>query len=162
MDDLAETMADDLAREWEGAVRGVSLLDDVFGYDHNLLATIAQGNGGFGIQDGIWHHRGWQPLPTLQRRLASLPELRDLLSRLGRRTTSTGKEMRRFRPRKRSTSRDDAQGVELDPMEPASVSGVTLSGNLAIVLPNEAVLLRSERTMLRWLFLAKMAEEKLL
>ncbi|KAL7462749.1 hypothetical protein ACHAXS_003126 [Conticribra weissflogii] len=37
MDNLAKTMADNLAREWEGAVRGVSLLDEVFGYNHNLL-----------------------------------------------------------------------------------------------------------------------------
>mmetsp|Transcript_23552 Transcript_23552/g.49358 ORF Transcript_23552/g.49358 Transcript_23552/m.49358 type:complete len:1294 (+) Transcript_23552:86-3967(+) len=157
---LAKTVASDVFQEWGGVVRGVSLLDKVFGYNHGLLDL--QGDVGFGIEDGVWQHNGWQPMPALQKQLASMPELRDLLSLLGRRPTARGKEMRKFRPRKRSASMEDMKGVEIDPIDPTSVSGLTLSGNLATMLPNEAVLLRSSMKSLRWLFLAKKAEEKLL
>lgn len=70
--------------------------------------------------------------------------------------------MRKFRPRKRSSSQDDMMGVELDIMDPTSVSGLTRSGSLTNMLPSEAVLLRSSIRSLRWLFLAKKAESKLL
>ena len=53
-------------------------------------------------------------------------------------------------------------GVELDPLDPTSVSGLTYSGSLTSMLPSEAVLLRSSIRSLRLLFLAKKAESKLL
>ena len=53
-------------------------------------------------------------------------------------------------------------GVEMDPLDPTSVAGLTYSGALTSMLPSEAVLLRSQRRTLRWLFLAKKAESKLL
>ena len=91
-----------------------------------------------------------------------MPELRDLLSRLGRRPSAEGNDDRKFRPRKRSYDRDDMMGVELDPLDPTSVTGLALSGSLTSMLPNEAVLLRSSMKSLRLLFLAKKAESKLL
>lgn len=53
-------------------------------------------------------------------------------------------------------------GVELDILDPTSVSSLTRSGSLSLMLPSEAVLLRSSIRSLRWLFLAKKAESKLL
>ncbi|KAL9188343.1 hypothetical protein ACHAXT_006721 [Thalassiosira profunda] len=160
MDQLAEALANELRDEWGSVVQGVALLDQVFHYDHGLLDI--KGDTGFGLQDGIWQHSGWEPMPDLQRRLAAMPELRELLSRLGRRASSTGSDRCKFRPRKRSASKDDMIGVEMDPLDPTSVAGLTYSGRLTSMLPSEAVLLRSQRRTLRWLFLAKKAESKLL
>ncbi|EED91722.1 predicted protein [Thalassiosira pseudonana CCMP1335] len=160
LEQLAESLTGTLSEEWGGVVQGVSLLDKVFGYDHNLLDL--KGDDGFGLQDGIWQHNGWQPIPDLQRRLSMMPKLKDLLARLGQRPSAKGKDVRKFRPRKRSNSRDDMMGVEIDPLDPTSVSGLTRSGSLTTMLPSEAVLLRSSMKSLRWLFLAKKAESKLL
>lgn len=101
-------------------------------------------------------------MPELQKRLSLMPELRELLLRLGRRPSAEGSDSRRFKQRKRSYSKDDMIGVELDPLDPTSVSGLTLGGSLATMLPSEAVFLRSSIRSLRMLFLAKKAESKLL
>jgi hypothetical protein len=37
LDRLAESLSSKLSQEWGGVVQGVSLLDAVFGYDHNML-----------------------------------------------------------------------------------------------------------------------------
>jgi hypothetical protein len=157
---LAESAANDLKLEWGEISKGITQLDKIFGYDHGLLDS--QGGEGLGLHDGIWKHSGWRPLPDLQRRISSMPELRDLLSQLGRRPSAEGKDNRRFRPRKRSYSNDDMKSVDLDPLDPTSVTGLTRSGSLSYMLPSEAVLLRSSTRSLRWLFLAKFAESKLL
>ena len=160
LEKLAESLAVNLVNEWGSLVQGVSMLDKVFGYNHGLLDV--QGQVGFGIEDGVWKHSGWESLPNLQQKLSSMPELRDLLSRLGRRPSSEGKDIRRFQRRKISYSSDDMLGVESDPSNPASVNGLTTSGSFSAMLPSEAVLLKSSFPSLRWLFLAKKAEEKLL
>jgi uncharacterized protein with von Willebrand factor type A (vWA) domain len=101
-------------------------------------------------------------MPDLQRRISSIPELRELLSKLGRRPSSEGRDINRFKDRKRSYTPEDMMGVELDTMDPTAVSSLTRSGSLTLMLPSEAVLLRSSIRSLRWLFLAKKAESKLL
>ena len=37
LDQLGNTLADNLKQEWGGVVQGVAMLDKVFGYDHGLL-----------------------------------------------------------------------------------------------------------------------------
>ena len=160
LEKLAESLAGNLVNEWGSLVQGVSLLDKVFGYNHGLLDV--QGQVGFGIEDGVWKHSGWESLPDLQQKLSSMPELRDLLSQLGRRPSAEGDDIRRFQRRKRSYSNDDMIGVESDSSNPASVNGLTTSDNFSAMLPSEAVLLKSSFPSLRWLFLAKKAEAKLL
>ena len=160
LDKLAEQLASNIQDQFGSVVQGVSLLDKVFGYDHELLDMSQE--KGFGLQDGVWSHTGWQPLPELQRTLSQIPELKELLGRLGKRPSSLGKDTKRFKARKRSYSQDDQVGVELDPLDPTALSGLTLSGQLIAMLPSEAVLLRSSFKSLRWLFLAKRAEGKLL
>lgn len=157
---LADSVANGLKLEWGAISQGITQLDKIFGYDHGLLDS--QGGEGFGLQDGIWKHSGWKPLPDLQRRISSMPELRNLLSQLGRRPSVEGTDNRLFRPRRRSNSNDDMKSVDLDPLDPTSVTGLTRSGSLSYMLPSEAVLLRSSTRSLRWLFLAKFAESKLL
>jgi len=160
LDQLADSLSSSLQEQWGGIVQGVAQLDKVFGYDHGLLDQ--QGESNFGINDAIWTHNGWSPMPDLQRRISSMPELRELLSKLGKRQSASGTNYRRFRPRKRSYNTDDMTGVQLDPLDPTSVSGLTLSDDLSTMLPTEAVLLRSSMRALRLLFLAKKAESKLL
>jgi len=161
LDQLAESLSSSLQEQWGGIVQGVAHLDKVFGYDHGLLDQQGESSG-FGINDAIWSHSGWAPMPDLQRRISSMPELRELLSKLGKRQSASGTNNRRFRPRKRSYNTDDMMGVQLDPLDPTSVSGLTLSDDLSTMLPTEAVLLRSSMRALRLLFLAKKAESKLL
>ena len=160
LEKLAKALAGNLVNEWGNLVQGVSLLDKVFGYNHGLLDV--QGQVGFGIEDGVWKHSGWESLPDLQQKLSSMPELRDLLSRLGRRPSSEGQDIRKFQRRKLSNSKDDMIGVQIDPSNPSSVNGLTSSGSFSAMLPSEAVLLKSSFPSLRWLFLSKKAEEKLL
>ncbi|KAL7553708.1 hypothetical protein ACHAWF_017043 [Thalassiosira exigua] len=160
LDRLADSLTENLKQEWGGVAKGVAMLDKVFGYDHGLLDV--QGEGGFGVQDGIWQHSGWEPVQDLQRKISSLIELRHLLLRLGRRQSAKGRDIRRFRQRRRSNSPNDMIGVELDQMEPTSLSGIHRSDSLASMLPSEAVLLCSSVRHLRLLFLAKKAESKLL
>eukprot|EP00804_Cyclotella_cryptica_P024298 CCRYP_012573-RB/>CCRYP_012573-RB protein AED:0.05 eAED:0.05 QI:140/1/1/1/0.85/0.75/8/284/1255 len=156
---LAESLSNKFTQQWAGVVQGVSMLDALFGYDHNMLDM--QGDRGFGLQDGIWEHTGWEPLPELQKRLSKMPELRHLLSQLGRRPSAEGK-MSRFLPRKKSYSSDDMLSVQVDEFNPTSVSGLCYSSSLTTMLPSEALFLRSSVKALRLLFLAKKAESKLL
>jgi hypothetical protein len=160
LEKLAESLAGHLVTDWGSVVQGVSLLDKVFGYNHGLLDVQRQ--VGFGIEDGVWKHSGWELLPDLQLKLSSMPELRGLLSRLGRRQSSEGGEVRRFKQRKRSYSKNHMIGVQSDPSNPSSVNGLTTSASFTAMLPSEAVLLKSTFPSLRWLFLAKKAEAKLL
>jgi hypothetical protein len=97
------------------------------------------------------------------------------MQELGRRPSAEedGGDRRRFEkfaPRKQHP--DGALGAEFDPrLRRESVTGIALSGNPSEMLPSEAVLLRQRlgvddkgkpsSTVLRRLFLAKMAESKL-
>ena len=164
-DNLAQSIANNLIQEWNGVISGVNALHKLFGCDHGLL-NLNEENGsgaidGFGLQDGIWTHTGWQEIPQLQKQISDMPELRDLLKELGRRPTAeNGDRFNKFSTRK--LQRDGGIGAQFDPQMRESVSGITLSNNLTEMLPSEAVLLRGSSPALRRLFMAKKAESKLL
>ena len=84
---LAQELVAELQAQWGGVVGGVDALDQLFGAQHGLLDALAGGggSGSFGLHDGVWAHSGWCALPALQRQLAAMPELRALMSALGRR-----------------------------------------------------------------------------
>jgi len=181
--EIAREVVEGLIEEWNGVVQGVSLLDDIFGFDHNLLSSDEEDTDddsasgatiGFGTQDGIWSHTGWRMIPALQKQISDIPELQNLMQELGRRPSaeedSSCRRLEKFAPRKQNP--DGALGAEFDPrLRRESVTGIALSGNLSEMLPSEAVLLRQKlgensdettsSTILRQLFLAKMAESKL-
>ncbi|KAG7370821.1 phospholipid-translocating P-type ATPase, flippase [Nitzschia inconspicua] len=166
---IAGDFGQDLVKKWDPVVNGMSVLDDLFGYDHSLLREdneedengIIGGTTGFGIDDGIWSHTGWQQIPALQRQLKNLPELLQLVRSLGRRpTVEKSDRIHKFKPRQ--ADRDGGMGAEFDPILRESVSGITLSASLSEMLPSEAVLLRGSTPVLRNLFLAKWVESKLL
>lgn len=164
LDEIADDISDLFIEEWGGAVVGVNILDQMFGLDHGLLevdqnSQVGPANG-FGLQDGVWKNTGWKVIPTLQSQVATMPELKNLLKALGRRPTAKeSDQLQKFAPRK--PQNDSCMGAQFDPTDRESVSGVTLSGSFAEMLPSEAVLLRGSR-VLRRLFMAKKLEEKLL
>lgn len=176
---IAEDLAAQLSSQWGGIVGAVQSLDQMFGADHGLLDAVLEGEDGeydgedddesnsyvsrspfgFGLNDGVWSHSGWNLIPILQRRLSDMPELRELVSSLGRRPAAEGKDMQRFPPQIRSPR--SAMGVELDPLNRDSVRGIAMTNSLSEMLPSEAVLLKGSPA-LRRLFLAKKVESKLL
>lgn len=150
---IALEVATGLIDEFGGVVSGIQMLDQLFGYNHGLME-------GFGLQDGVWQHTGWKVLPQLQRQIASMSELRDMMKVLGRRPTAEqSNAIHRFRPRQFDAQ--GAMGAQLDTAARTSVSGLTLSNSLSEMLPSEAVLLKGSPA-LRRLFLAKKVESKLL
>ena len=173
---MAVDLADELAVQWGGIVNAMSSLDQLFGLDHGLLDpalileddvdddieddddSTANAPFGFGLNDGIWTHSGWEVMPALQVRLSKMPELRHLISSLGKRPSAEGKEVQNFPPQVRSSR--SALGVEIDPFSRDSVRGITRTSSLTEMLPSEAALLKGSPA-LRRLFLAKMVEGKL-
>lgn len=175
LESIAQDIANELQKKWIDVVTGVTLLDEMFGYDHGLLDVFAQDDGdglggsamGFGVEDGIWKNSGWKEIPALQKQISSMHELKDLMNSIGRRPTAeNSNEIRKFAPRK--LQKDGSMGAQFDPSSKESISGITRSSNLAEMLPSEAVGLRDKvegsnsSKALRRLFLAKMAESKLL
>jgi MoxR-like ATPase len=167
-DEIANEVSDFIIEQWSGVVSGVNLLDQLFGLDNGILliddqqnSQVASPAGGFGLQDGVWTHTGWQEIPSLQNQITSMPELKDLLKTLGRRpTTENADKIQKFAPRKLQV--DGGMGAQFDPLERESINGVTLSGSFSEMLPSEAVLLCGSSSVLRSLFMAKKLENKLL
>eukprot|EP00546_Thalassionema_frauenfeldii_P006353 CAMPEP_0178925874 /NCGR_PEP_ID=MMETSP0786-20121207/18180_1 /TAXON_ID=186022 /ORGANISM="Thalassionema frauenfeldii, Strain CCMP 1798" /LENGTH=159 /DNA_ID=CAMNT_0020600855 /DNA_START=357 /DNA_END=832 /DNA_ORIENTATION=- len=88
--ELINRAAEDISMEFIGqfemVMAGVNSLDRLFGPEHDLL-QFDNDIEGFGLQDGIWKHSGWEMLPPLQRELQSMRELRNLVKDIGRRPT---------------------------------------------------------------------------
>jgi len=180
---MAVDLADELAMQWGGLVDAMGSLDQLFGMDHGLLDpslmmeeddiddefedgedvgdedVTANSPYGFGLSDGIWSHSGWEMMAPLQARLTKMPELRQLISSLGKRPSAEGKDRQKFPPQVRSSR--SALGVEVDPLSRDSVRGISRTSSLTEMLPSEAVLLKGSPA-LRRLFLAKKVEGKLL
>jgi len=174
-DSIARDIAKSFQEQWSGVVNGVGILDGLFGMDHGLLNVEddeTPGSGGdgattgYGWQDGIWSHSGWEEIPKLQQELTNLPELSQLIQSLGRRPTAENwNSWHKFVPRR--PHREGGLGADFDPQRRESIDGITLSNSLSEMLPSEALLLCGNSTgsggeMLRRLFLAKKVESKLL
>jgi MoxR-like ATPase len=164
VDDEVEALAFEISsgflEEYGGVLEGVTLLDQLFGTNHGLLDV--QGDEAFGLQDGIWQHSGWKIIPSLQRQLQSMIELRDMVKSIGRRPTANENNNKSHRFAPRDLSPEGGMGAQFDPATRTSVSGLTLSSSLTEMLPSEAGLLLGRAPVLRRLFLAKKVESKLL
>lgn len=162
---LEKLIFQELTEKWGNLVSSVSALDALFGANHGLLETdsgtdLNNTGHGFGLNDGIWEHTGWTVIPKIQYHMSLMPELRNLMNSIGRRSTSQASTSRhKFLPRK--FDKDGGLGAMDDSSIRSSVSGLSLSNNLAEMVPSEAVLLRGSNA-LRRLFLAKKIESKLL
>jgi hypothetical protein len=156
------------SQRWGNVVSSVNALDRLFGTNNGLLDIENNGNdlnntagNGFGFDDGIWEHTGWNVIPKLQYHISELSELRCLMNSIGRRSTvqASTTSMHKFRPRK--LDQNGGIGATEDVLVRSSVSGLTLSNSFTEMVPSEAVLLRGSPA-LRRLFLAKKVESKLL
>jgi MoxR-like ATPase len=154
---IAEQVASSLIQQFGGVIGGMHALGQLFpGATSSSLADVC-----FGLQDGIWQHTGWVVLPELQRQLASMVELKELLKTLGRRPTAQGSTgTHHFAPRKLSPV--GGLGAQYDSSQKTSVQGLTLSNSLSEMLPSEAVLLTGKLPALRRFFFAKKVESKLM
>ena len=147
IEQLTTDIASGLIEQWGGVISGVNLSDQLFGRGHGILAVQQEGGGGgavngFGLQDGIWKHTAWRLIPELQRQIASMPELRDLMKQLGRHPTADNSDtVHKFAPRKFDAG--GGLGAQFDPHMSDSVTGIMLSSSLSEMLSSEAVLLRS-------------------
>ncbi|KAL3938265.1 MAG: hypothetical protein SGBAC_006788 [Bacillariaceae sp.] len=165
LDEVAEEMSDMFFDQWSGVIGGVSILDQLFGFDHGLLGASTTSDLGkansFGLQDGIWQNTGWQVVKELQAEISDMPELMDFLKVIGRRPTAENSDkMQLFSPRKPKA--DGSIGAQFDPIEKDFMEGLTYSDSFSEMLPSEAMLLRGSHPVLRRLFLAKKVQSKLL
>ncbi|CAJ1931942.1 unnamed protein product [Cylindrotheca closterium] len=165
LDEIAEEISNLLSDEWSGVIGGVSILDQLFGFDHGLLSVSTTSDLGsansFGLQDGIWQNTGWQVVQQLQAEISNMPELLDFLKVIGRRpTVENSDKMQLFSPRKPKA--DGSMGAQFDPIEKDFMNGLTYSDSFSEMLPSEAMLLRGSHPVLRRLFLAKKVQSKLL
>jgi MoxR-like ATPase len=150
---VAQEIADQIYDEFSGIVNGLRALDQIFGYNHNLVQSWGLEN------DGVWSHSGWKIIPELQKLLSNCRELRELVKNLGKRpTVERSSTLRRFHPRRPDPK--GSLGAQEDTMAKMAVTGLTLSNSLIEMLPSEAVLLKGHPSLKR-LFWAKRMESKL-
>jgi uncharacterized protein with von Willebrand factor type A (vWA) domain len=152
---LDELVGDLLSGALSPAATAAPLLDQMAPFSStDLVSSI-------GLHDGLWQHDGWQLVPDLLQMLQQHAELRRLLARLGQRATADDSSTR-----KKSAERRKGPIGPTGPvagLAPSSIAGLKLSGNLHEMLPSEAVLLKGSNssTILRTLFLSKLADDKL-
>ncbi len=162
---IAAELSNSFFQQWNDVTNGVGILDQLFGYDHDLFSaqededlTSSSPSSGFGVNDGIWSHTGWTYIPDLQNQISSMKELKVFVSQLGKRPSAEFADRTHlFSPRKLDP--EGGLGAQFDPMQKESIQGLHLSNNISEMLPSEAMLLRS--SSLRTLFLSKFSESKL-
>lgn len=174
--DLAESLINQFASAWAPPLEGLSSLDALYGNNHGLLTPgiedtgkggAGTGKGGFGLFDGVWQHTGWVQIKNLQEQLREMPELRDLIQSLGRRSSVDGKELRKSLPQIESST--SSLGVARSPYSPLEATGLKRSDTIEGLLPSEMMLLiKTERNeneigerRRKLLFISKRAEKLL-
>lgn len=161
-----KSLVSQFEKMWSPPLSGLMALDDLYGYDHGLLSfhksdasedsqldpnvnsnaakskKIGAGNGqgGFGLFDGVWTHTGWKPLKTMKK---DLKELKDLLRQLGKRPSVHGREMKKYPPQVESTKDKAPLGVSRSMYSPIEMAGIRKSDILEGLLPSETILLSS-------------------
>ncbi|NVJ17652.1 VWA domain-containing protein [Myxococcus sp. AM010] len=144
----------DLLAAWGERTRAWAEIADVFGDLGELMGR------GWDLSLGVLRHTGWMDLVRLRELVAQLPQLTEVVRSLGRLHASDAEEtvsetifvpMRRLEEERRET---------WTPHIPAETRGIERSGELARMLPAEAVNLGHPK--LRYLWHARRAERALL
>eukprot|EP01041_Mallomonas_annulata_P004719 gene4719-9363_t len=147
-EDIASSLVRQFVNQWAPPLGGLAILDEVFGSKHGLLAMTGQediggggggGGGGFGLFDGIWKHQGWKQITSIQEQLRNMPELKDLVSSLGRRPSTRGDLLQKYPPQ--LSDLKSPPGVALSPRVPNEMKGLRRSDSLEGLLPSETMLL---------------------
>lgn len=139
---------------WQEKVRAWSEVYAVFGDLGELLGR------GRDLAAGVIRHMGWREVARLQRLLAQLPQLREVIEALGRLKDSHEEESTAetiFRPVRRLE--EERQEIRT-PLIPAETRGLIRSGDIPRMLPAEAV--KFGHPKLRMLWHAARAERGLL
>lgn len=150
-----EQAAAAMAAAWSERLREWSAIEDVFGELGGMCGL------GWDLSRTVLRHTGWQDAKRLADLLNKIPQIRDVVRQLGRMQSSEKADEtpileRLFGPVRRAP----AELRDIDtPAVPHDTHGVERSGEIARMLPSEAVLFM--RPALRLLWHAKRAERAL-
>lgn len=139
---------------WQERARAWAEIADVFG-DLGLML-----GRGWDLAQGVLKQTGWLDLLRLRQLIENLPQLRAIVQSLGRLHRSHNEETvadKIFLPVRRL---EQERREVRTPLVPAETKGVTRSGDIARMLPSEAVLLGHPK--LKFLWHARRAENALL
>jgi len=151
----AKQMADNMAAAWGKRLRAWSAIEEVFGELGDVCGL------GWDLSRTVLRHTGWQDAKRLADLLKKLPQIQDVVRQLGRMQSTEKPEEtpileRLFGPVRRAP----AELRDIDtPAVPHDTRGVERSGDIARMLPSEAILFM--RPALRLLWHAKRAERSL-
>ena len=137
-DDAAEAAVADFRRQWAGQAEDARRreAESLPSWDAEAEAAASGPEGDF---EGTWTSmKGWQELVTLRKILDRLPELQDLVRKMGRKADPYAEKRRA--PAQRSKAKE-ASGVVRSPLAPAETSGITRSDGSLMLLPSELSLL---------------------
>jgi len=151
----AEEAAAAMAAAWGERLRAWAAIEEVFGELGGMCGL------GWDLSRTVLRHTGWQDAKRLADLLKKLPQIQDVVRQLGRMQSAEKAEEtpileRLFGPVRRAP----AELREIDtPAVPHDTHGVERSGEIARMLPSEAILFL--RPKLRMLWHAKRAERAL-
>lgn len=129
---------------WGERARAWADVSDVFGDLGEMMGR------GWDLARGVLRHTGWLDLVRLRRLLEQLPQVREIIRSLGRFQVSSNEESvaeRIFVPVRRL----EEERLEIrTPHVPAETRGIERSGEIARMLPAEALMLGHPRLRLLW------------
>jgi len=144
----------DLITTWDERARAWAAIADVFGDLGELMGR------GWDLARGVLRHAGWIDLMRLRELVETVPQLRDIVRTLGRlqdSSSDTSVAERLFVP----VMRIEEERLEIrTPYVPAETRGIERSGDIARMLPSEAMMLGHPELKLLWH--ARRAERALL
>lgn len=134
----------ELVAAWQDRARAWAQVAEVFGDLGQILGR------GWDMANGVLKHTGWMDLLRLRDLIEKLPELREIVRALGRlHVTDEGPSIAEtiFVP----VQRLEEERLEIrTPNVPAETRGVERSGDIARMLPGEAVMLGHPKLRLVW------------
>ncbi len=134
----------ELLAAWGDRARAWADVDDVFGDLGEMMGR------GWDMVRGVLRHTGWLDLVRLRRLIEQLPQVREIVRSLGRFQVSTKEEAvaeRLFVPVRRL----EEERLEIQtPHIPAETRGIERSGEIARMLPAEALMLGHPKLRLLW------------
>eukprot|EP00208_Stichococcus_sp_RCC1054_P001044 CAMPEP_0206142050 /NCGR_PEP_ID=MMETSP1473-20131121/15266_1 /ASSEMBLY_ACC=CAM_ASM_001109 /TAXON_ID=1461547 /ORGANISM="Stichococcus sp, Strain RCC1054" /LENGTH=666 /DNA_ID=CAMNT_0053536869 /DNA_START=327 /DNA_END=2327 /DNA_ORIENTATION=- len=130
--DKAKQMMEEFKQEWEPVMSNLDAAVKAFDDLEGLMDPK-----GYDLSQGIWQESGWKEVEDLRKKLEKLPELRELVRKLGR---SGGKGPKRRAPEEVQASHP-RPGVIRSPLQPEETRGLARSGDISRMLPFEAHLM---------------------
>lgn len=147
-EELAQSLMRQFTSKWAPPLGALDSLDAMYGSKHGLMSTGGQsgisggggeGQGGFGLFDGIWSHTGWTQVRKIQQELKQMKQLQQLVRRIGRRPSVEGTLLSKIPPQRDTLTA--TMGVRLSPTAPIAITGLRRSDSLERMLSSEAMLL---------------------